>query len=556
MKIKTIGLRLVALLSGFVFALSVLTFRVSMPTKTNAVAEDIRVYENVLVQVDEDAVSSTHFAGGEDIDNPYRLQPNVKLTGLPQWVETNFDLAECEDNKDLLLINGKSWRHWESCPYVAVGEFWLYKTDSNVCYFGFDCNGALQLSAQNGGQKGTEEIETLKTIIIKRGFRFIGSYAGNGTNDAVAILTENILLQVNESGGFDVIADLKTETQLSTERYGKITANSVSIYSEPDPEGTVLGAVTTGTELLYLEDDYGGWCNVEYNGVSAWVSGRYYTVTGPKTIEVQTPITLYGYTLTLQRDVEITALQTYVMQTPTDVGAETVLATAEYGNGYRYLEEEVNGYYKIQYGNDTGWILKSSTRLSVEYVEILPLNEPWEESADSSLEFSISDGLEEDVSESTAFSSDANSTTESGNSTTEKDEESNVHSVSSKEDSMRESTSINHENSEEVDDSSDAVSSADETSSYLDGSDVFSSESINIEEEESSSEEEATQESVSNSSVDEMDSILNSISDNASEETSGCASDKSGCRSTVYMPTLFTALALMWILLSCKRERK
>ena len=84
MKIKTIGLRLVALLSGFVFALSVLTFRVSMPTKTNAAAEDIRVYENVLVQVDEDAVSSTHFAGGEDIDNPYRLQPNVKLTGLPK----------------------------------------------------------------------------------------------------------------------------------------------------------------------------------------------------------------------------------------------------------------------------------------------------------------------------------------------------------------------------------------------------------------------------------------------------------------------------------------
>ena len=341
------------------------------------------------IQVKESASKSTFFAGGTNVPTGYREQPNVLVTGLGEELNDYYELEDYGNNKDLVLINGRSWRTWENRPGTKIGKIWVRGVDDSSCYLGFDFNGTskLKLPSQNGVG------EVLQTIVLKRGFQFVNTtssqwekdgviYEGSSVVSKVAdVLQDNIILKVKSNGGFEVIVGGMESVETQGEnQYGIVTGDVVNVRSGPSTDDEIYGTATKDTKLTYLGKESNGWYNVSYDGKSAWISGSYFTVKGYETITVQKPMSIDGYKIETAQDVLATG-NIYIAKTPAPVKNEATdaWAVASTGETYKYLGEMSSRWYKVDYKGNVGWISNVYSTLTVEYVDIIPLNAEWPE---------------------------------------------------------------------------------------------------------------------------------------------------------------------------------
>lgn len=341
------------------------------------------------IAVKSSATKSTFFAGGTDIPEGYQDNANVLITGLSKKLKNYCGLEDYGNNKDLVLINGRSWRKWESRPGEKIGNIWIRGKDSTSCYLGFDFNGntKLRLSTQNGVG------EAVDTIVLRRGFQFVNTTSSQWDKDdviyegssvvsgVVGTLTNNIILQAKKGGGFNILSDTEEVEVKSEYQYGIVTGDVVNVRSGASTDYEIYGQVTYGTQLTYLGKKSNGWCKVSYDGKTAWISGDYFEIQGYETTVEQKPITLSGYTIEFARTVTITG-NVYVSKTasvPDDVNTDA-WGVALVGESYQYLNKKTDRWYKVNFKGNIGWISENYSTLSDdENVEITPLNKDWPE---------------------------------------------------------------------------------------------------------------------------------------------------------------------------------
>lgn len=341
------------------------------------------------IQVKASASKSTFFAGGTNVPTDYREQPNVLVTGLTEELNHYYELEDYGNNKDLVLINGRSWRKWENRPGEKIGKIWVRGVDDSSCYLGFDFNGTskLKLPSQNGVG------EVLQTIVLKRGFQFVNTTSSQWDKDGViyegssvvskvvGVLQDNIILKAKSQGGFEVIVGgTETVEEQGENQYGIVTGDVVNVRGGPSTDYEIYGTVEKDAKLTYLGTETDGWYNVSYDGKNAWISGTYFTVKGYETITVQKPMSIDGYKIEMAQDV-LTTGNIYIAKKPAPVDNEATdsWTVAKAGETYKYLGEMSSRWYKVDYNGNVGWISNTYSTLTAEYIDIVPLNAGWTE---------------------------------------------------------------------------------------------------------------------------------------------------------------------------------
>ena len=382
---NTTLLACIALTAGFCFALNMPTTPVAGDGSTNRTGTNFATERQSGIAVDETISENTFFAGGIKIPEQYRDQPNVHITGLGESIYAYCGLENYAENKDMVLLNGRSWRHWDTRPNATIGTLWVRGGETGSCYLGFDFNGTgvLKLPTQTG------EGEDLQTIVLKRGFQFINITNEQCENEdaiykdspvvdkVVGTLKDNIIFKVKPSGGFEVlIGGTESVEEPSETQYGIVTGEGVNVRSGPGADYEAYGQLTKNTKLTYLGVTEGRWHNVSYNGQSAWILATYFRIEGYEMITTTKPISLDGYKIEIMQNVLLTE-DALLIKIPAVVTPAEAWTTALQGETYRYLGEMSERWYKVDYQGNVGWISSACATLTEEYVEITPLNAGW-----------------------------------------------------------------------------------------------------------------------------------------------------------------------------------
>ena len=182
--------------------------------------------------------SSSYYPSG-DAALPSGNHPHVKVTGLAIGGLKSYWAAETyENNKNLILINGKTMTDWQAQNTEAVKRIWIYGAgSSNACYLGLhlDDVNALRLNTQSGSG------EVLQTITLKKGFTIVQltedawgkdgyAFAGSPYFSSIAgVLKNDITLTAKSGGGFS-ISSADTGSSSSTGYTEDVTVESSSTF--------------------------------------------------------------------------------------------------------------------------------------------------------------------------------------------------------------------------------------------------------------------------------------------------------------------------------------
>lgn len=520
----------IALAFGLSFSCSMQINKVTASLTTKTIAECIPSPQSV--EVDGEASQTTYFAGGTEIPEDYRNQPSLLIMGFAEMLNDYYELEDYGNNKELVLINGRSWSKWETRPGDTLNKLWVRSAGTNACYLGFDFNGTskLKLPSQSGGG------ELLQTIVIKRGFQFVNTTSSQWGVDGVIYkdspvvtkvvgeLRDNIILKVKATGGFEVIVGgLESVEQQGESQYGVVTGDSVSLRSGPSKAYDVCAQVARDTKLIYLGEVSNGWYKVDYEGNTGWISALYFTIVGYETVIVQKPISLDGYKLEVKQEVLATDTG-YIAKNPTQVNDAEIetWGITEAGATYKYLGETSNVWYKVDYAGNVGWVSSLYSTLLDAQVEITPLNADWQEDDFPSEDSSVAEDSE--AEESSEDSSLEENSSDEYNSI-EESEESSLKESSSEGNSFEESIASSEEES------------TTEESSY---SSYPSEESSSSTEEEFSSEE----------SFSYNESVENS------KQESSVETEAKGCSSSFAVQTSFVCIAGLALTKFFRRNKK
>ncbi len=332
--------------------------------------------------------STSYNAGGSAIPSGYTNDPNVVVTGLQGSVNNYWGLEEYNNNKMLILVNGRTLYRWEEKSTAAIERLWVRSKANGEIYLGFDLNDTNTLKLN--GQSGSGEV--LDTIVLKRGFEFANTTADKwGQNNVfatssnisgtVGTLTKNIVLKAKSGGGFDIYVDAQTTQSVQSQyQYGKVVnvTSNLNVRSGAGTSYDAIGKAYANEEYMYYGTS-NGWYNIDFNGTSGWVSGDYFTSIGYKYTTTTVQLSMPGYEIKNAKEVTITG-NVYIVKTPAGAGEDLSNAyrVGYVGERFEYLNEMADRWYKINYDGQIGYISSNYSTLSAEaYVTINALNPEW-----------------------------------------------------------------------------------------------------------------------------------------------------------------------------------
>ena len=335
-----------------------------------------KALKKINVTFDGTSVATTCFAGGTAIPESNRNEsnPNFKISGLGEDVNSYKGLENFSANKEKVLINGRTWAKWEDFFGDGVlGSVWVYGIGDGKAYLGIELknNSIVRLKGASGLG------EEIQSIVFKRGFDIVNvaqnSFDGDEITSSsatgiVGYFKENVILLANKNGGFDVYLGGDSSLDLSgynlsktREQLVKLTADA-NVRSGPDTTYSVLGTGLSGNTFTYLNEIQNGkWLKIEFNGKVGFISNVNATViNAPQTV-----------TLTADANIRSGPDTSYAS-----------LGTGTQGSTYTYLDDTQNNkWLKVDYNGTTGWISNVNANLSsIKYIPVITaLNEDWEE---------------------------------------------------------------------------------------------------------------------------------------------------------------------------------
>lgn len=148
--------------------------------------------------------------------------------------------------------------------------------------------------------------------------------------------------------------DYKTpESEPDTQETGVITAESLNVRTGPGTSYESIGYLHNGDKVTILGES-NGWYKINYNGQEAWVSGKYVDKTeGGSTPEPEQP--------PASTDGTVVVVDATTLNVRTGPSADySKLGSLGHGDKVSVLEEK-DGWYRIDYNGQDGWIKASYT---------------------------------------------------------------------------------------------------------------------------------------------------------------------------------------------------
>ena len=186
--------------------------------------KQVQVTAKEGVKIDKSSIETSSLAGGSGIpkENHNHSNPNVYVKGLKDGVSVNHykGLENYGDNKEKVLINGRSWSKWEELfGEDVLKNLWVYGAGSGNAYLGIEIKDNTRLYLREYGGSG----EAIDTIVLKRGFQIVNPSSNLWDSDeissstdvnVVGVLDENIILVANNKGGFNVVEGIDASMSL------------------------------------------------------------------------------------------------------------------------------------------------------------------------------------------------------------------------------------------------------------------------------------------------------------------------------------------------------
>ncbi len=317
--------------------------------------------------IDATSITNTSFAAGSGIPtaNNNDRNPNFMVTGLREDTNCYKGLENYGNNKNLIIINGRTWDKWESRTGTPVlNNIWIYGAEDDNAYLGIDIADTSRLRVA-----GTDGVgEEIKTIVIKRGFEIVstadnrwnsGEITNNDAESVVGVFKENVILVANGKGGFDVtfggsgsmgLGDYTFETKKP--QLVALTANT-DIKTAPSASASVMASAKAGATFEYLDETKDNYYKVDYNGKVGWIAAANASV-----IDVQY--------------VNLTA-DANIRSGPST--SDSILGVGVAGNSFLYLNEIQNTkWLKVLYNGSVGWVSNVNATINQEVDDMVIIN--------------------------------------------------------------------------------------------------------------------------------------------------------------------------------------
>ena len=132
---------------------------------------------------------------------------------------------------------------------------------------------------------------------------------------------------------------------------GTVTADALRLRSTPAAEGEILATVSSGTNLVVLDEAEDGWYKVNYNSVEGYMSGEYLDVaTKADTALGYGKVDADGSTLNMRAGASTS------FDSLCSIPSGTVLE----------LEGIYEGWYKVTYAGNTGYVSSDYITITTE----------------------------------------------------------------------------------------------------------------------------------------------------------------------------------------------
>ncbi|MBR1693057.1 MAG: SH3 domain-containing protein, partial [Lachnospiraceae bacterium] len=136
------------------------------------------------------------------------------------------------------------------------------------------------------------------------------------------------------------------------------TTDTVNVRSSDSENADKLGKLEQGTTVTRYEAKENGWSRIDYNGTEAYVKSEYVKVTESATDDTDSQTT--ETTENDNQDVEtvsgkIVVLETVNVRKSASENADRI-GTAYKGEYYDLIMEQADGWTKIKYNGQTGFV--------------------------------------------------------------------------------------------------------------------------------------------------------------------------------------------------------
>lgn len=132
---------------------------------------------------------------------------------------------------------------------------------------------------------------------------------------------------------------------------GTVTADALRLRSTPAAEGKILATVSSGTNVVVLDEAEDGWYKVNYNSVEGYMSGEYLDVTTKADTDLgYGKVDADGSTLNMRAGASTS------FDSLCSIPSGTVLE----------LEGIYEGWYKVTYAGNTGYVSSDYITITTE----------------------------------------------------------------------------------------------------------------------------------------------------------------------------------------------
>lgn len=132
---------------------------------------------------------------------------------------------------------------------------------------------------------------------------------------------------------------------------GTVTADALRLRSTPAAEGEILATVSSGTNVVVLDEAEDGWYKVNYNSVEGYMSGEYLDVTTKADTDLgYGKVDADGSTLNMRAGASTS------FDSLCSIPSGTVLE----------LEGIYEGWYKVTYAGNTGYVSSDYITITTE----------------------------------------------------------------------------------------------------------------------------------------------------------------------------------------------
>ena len=137
------------------------------------------------------------------------------------------------------------------------------------------------------------------------------------------------------------------------------TTDTVNVRSSDSETADKLGKVDAGTTLTRYETKENGWSRIDYDGKEAYIKSEFLTAVESATAE-ETENTTQSETENVQNDVEtvegkVVVLETVNVRKSASQNADRI-GTAYQGEYYDLIMEQADGWTKIKFNGQTGYV--------------------------------------------------------------------------------------------------------------------------------------------------------------------------------------------------------